>query len=184
MGGRMESTYRIFPVKLGWIGLVGNEKGLQRIYLPGLKKQELKECITSEFPGSTESKDLWKQPKKQFIEYFSGKRSRFDLPLDLSGATPFQKKVYAALSRIPFGEVRTYRWLAEKIGNPRALRAVGMANGKNRWPIVIPCHRVVGSDGFLTGFSAPGGLDLKAALLELEGVRVTQGKVPVGKNRK
>ena len=173
----MEITHFIFKVKLGWMGLVGNEKGLQRIYLPESKKQELKETILSDFPESTESEGSWARAKKQFIEYFSGKRIRFDLPLDLSKATPFQKKVYAVLSRVPFGEVRTYRWLAQKIGNPKALRAVGMANGKNRWPIVIPCHRVVGSDGFLTGFSAPGGLELKALLLKLEGISVEENRV-------
>lgn len=88
----MESTYIIFPVQPGWMGLVGNEKGLQRIYLPGLKKQELKERIACEFPQSAERAGSWEQAKKQFIEYFSGKRTQFDLPLDLSEATPFQKK--------------------------------------------------------------------------------------------
>lgn len=173
----MESTYIIFQVQLGWMGLVGNKNGLRRIFLPGLKKQELKERITSEFPESKESPGPWERSKKQFSEYFSGKRTQFDLPLDLSEATPFQKKVYAVLSRVPFGEVRTYRWLAQKIGNPKALRAVGLANAKNRWPLVIPCHRVVGSDGFLTGFSAPGGLELKASLLNLEGIPVVNKKV-------
>ena len=179
----MESTHIIFPVQPGWMGLVGNEKGLQRIYLPGLKKQELKERIACEFPQSAESADSWEQAKKQFIEYFSGKRTLFDIPLDLSEATPFQKKVYTALSRVPFGEVCTYRSLAQKIGNPKALRAVGLANAKNRWPLVIPCHRVVGSDGFLTGFSAPGGLGLKAVLLKLEGVPTEQGRIPIEKIR-
>jgi len=82
---------------------------------------------------------------------------------------------------IPFGRVQTYRWLAEKIGNPKGLRAVGSANGKNRCPLVVPCHRIVGSDGRLTGFSAPGGLELKAQLLRLEGVPVEKGRVkPLG----
>ena len=96
--------------------------------------------------------------------------------LDLSRATPFRKRVYTVMSAIPFGEVRTYRWLAEKIGNPKALRAVGSANAHNQWPPVIPCHRIVGSDGRLTGFSAPGGLSLKKALLEMEGVAVEKGR--------
>jgi O-6-methylguanine DNA methyltransferase len=102
----------------------------------------------------------------------------------MSEATVFQRKVYAELSGIPFGEVCTYRWLAQKIGNPKALRAVGLANATNRWPLVIPCHRVVGSDGFLTGFSAPGGLDLKARLLKLEGVPTERGKIPAERIRK
>lgn len=173
----MESTYIIFQVQLGWLGLVGNKNGLRRIYLPGLKKQELKERITSEFPESKESAGSLTREKNQFVEYFSGERIKFDLSLDLSRATAFQKKVYSIMSKIPFGEVRTYRWLAQKIGNPKALRAVGLANAKNRWPLVIPCHRVVGSDGFLTGFSAPGGLELKACLLNLEGIPVVNKKV-------
>jgi methylated-DNA-[protein]-cysteine S-methyltransferase len=96
----------------------------------------------------------------------------------MSEITPFQRKVYSVLSGVPFGEVCTYRWLAQKIGNPKALRAVGLANATNRWPLVIPCHRVVGSNGFLTGFSAPGGLELKARLLRLEDIPVEAGKVP------
>ncbi|MBM4333887.1 MAG: methylated-DNA--[protein]-cysteine S-methyltransferase [Deltaproteobacteria bacterium] len=173
----MESAHVIFQVKLGWMGVVGNEKGLQRIYLPGLKREELKKRITSEFPESKENAGSLTREKNQFVEYFSGERIKFDLTLDLSGATPFQKKVYAVMSKIPFGEVRSYRWLAQRIGNPKALRAVGSANARNQWPVVIPCHRIVGSDGRLTGFSAPGGLDLKASLLKLEGIPVAKGEV-------
>jgi methylated-DNA-[protein]-cysteine S-methyltransferase len=99
------------------------------------------------------------------------------MPLDFSSATLFQRKAYRVMLTIPFGEVHTYRWLAEKIGNPKSLRAVGHANGKNCWPLVVPCHRIVGSDGRLTGFSAPGGLELKAELLKLEGIPVEKGKV-------
>ncbi len=175
----MESTYIVFQVRLGWIGLVGSEKGLKRIYLPGLTKQELKERIAREFPNSEERPASWAQAEKQFMEYFSGERNQFDLPLDMSEATSFQRKVYSVLSGIPFGDVCSYRWLAQKIGNPKALRAVGLANAVNRWPLVIPCHRVVGSDGRLTGFSAPGGLALKAALLKLEGVPTERGKIPL-----
>ena len=180
----MESTYIIFQVPLGWMGLVGSEKGLRRIYLPGLTKQELRGSIAREFPRSEERAASWAQAKRQFLEYFSGERNQFDLPLDMSETTAFQRKVYSVLSGIPFGEVCTYRWLAQKIGNPKALRAVGLANATNRWPLVIPCHRVVGSDGFLTGFSAPGGLDLKARLLKLEGVPTERGKIPAERIRK
>ena len=179
----MENTYIIFQVQLGWMGLVGSEKGLRRIYLPGLTKQELKERIAREFPRSEERTASWAQAKRQFLEYFSGKRNQFDLPLDMSETTAFLRKVYSVLSGIPFGEVCTYRWVAQKIGSPKALRAVGLANATNRWPLVIPCHRVVGSDGSLTGFSAPGGLGLKARLLELEGVAMERGKIPAERLR-
>jgi methylated-DNA-[protein]-cysteine S-methyltransferase len=173
----MKNAFTIFRVKPGWMGLVGTEKGIQRIYLPGLKEAELRKRIQSDFPECREGADFLRQAEKELTEYFSGHRVDFAFPLDLSRATPFQKKVYTIMCSIPFGEVRTYRWLAQMVGNPKALRAVGGANAKNRWPIVVPCHRVVGSDGRLTGFSAPGGLVLKTTLLELEGISVEKNRV-------
>ena len=98
-------------------------------------------------------------------EYFAGTRREFDLPLDPSG-TDFQKKAWTALLDIPYGQTRTYKQQAEAIGNPKACRAVGSANGKNPISIFIPCHRVIGSDKTLTGYG--GGLEIKKALLELE----------------
>jgi methylated-DNA-[protein]-cysteine S-methyltransferase len=103
--------------------------------------------------------------QKQLRQYFSGTRNRFDLPLDFYG-TDFQKKVWNALLAIPFGETRSYRHIAIQIGNPKAVRAVGAANGRNPLSIIAPCHRVVGSNGKLTGFA--GGLAAKAYLLEME----------------
>ena len=177
------AAYIIFQVKPGWMGLVGNEKGVERIYLPGLTKEDLQKRIRQEFPESEEGGGFLDGAKRELVEYFEGKRDRFEMPLDLSRATPFQKKAYKVMSTIPFGEVRTYRWLAEKTGNPKAVRAAGSANAHNRWPVVIPCHRIVGSDGRLTGFSAPGGLDLKAALLKLEGIPSEAGRVHPDKIR-
>lgn len=101
----------------------------------------------------------------QLTEYFSGKRKEFDLPLEPQG-TEFRKKVWAALTEIPYGETRSYKDIAERIGNPKACRAVGGANNKNPISIIIPCHRVVGADGSLVGYG--GGLDKKTMLLELE----------------
>lgn len=176
----MKSTVTVFKMTPGWMGLVGNEKGIQRIYLPGLGKDPLKKRILEEFPESQESSEPFEQARKELQEYFLGKRVRFEFPLDLSKVTPFRKRVYEIMSTIPYGEVRTYRWLAQMVGNPRALRAVGGANAHNQWPLAIPCHRVVGSNGQLTGFSAPGGLALKARLLELEGIIVKNNRVPLG----
>lgn len=177
----MESTFAIFRVRPGWMGLVGNKKGIQRIYLPGLKKQELKKQIISEFPGCTEDAEFWKDVRSQFKEYFFGQRTIFHIPLDLTQATAFQRKVYKIMAKIPYGQVRTYQWLAEKIKNPRALRAIGSANAKNRWPLVVPCHRILAKNGHLTGFSAPGGLALKANLLKLEGISVINNRVSLPK---
>jgi len=109
------------------------------------------------------------EAERQLKDYFAGKRKTFALALDFDG-TAFQKKVWNALLTIPFGETRTYTEIARAIGKPRAVRAVGAANGRNPISIVAPCHRVIGANGTLTGFA--GGLKAKAALLRLEGTRL------------
>lgn len=103
---------------------------------------------------------------KQLDEYFAGERTAFDLPLDLQGGTPFQRSVWQALLGIPAGQRTSYAILSQRIGKPAAVRAVGAAVGRNPVSIVVPCHRVVGTDGSLTGYA--GGLDRKTALLHLE----------------
>ena len=113
-------------------------------------------------PGSS---PVLARTREQLAEYFAGKRREFDLPLDLRG-TAFQRSVWQRLLEIPYGETSTYGALARELGDPGAARAVGLANGSNPIPIVIPCHRVIGANGALTGFG--GGLPIKAALLELE----------------
>jgi methylated-DNA-[protein]-cysteine S-methyltransferase len=113
----------------------------------------------------------------QLDAYFERRRFAFDLPLRPEG-TPFQLKVWAALKTIPYGKTMTYKEIALQIGNLAAIRAVGRANGSNPIPIIIPCHRVIGADGSLTGFG--GGLPLKQALLKLEGVQIGQ---PIIANR-
>jgi methylated-DNA-[protein]-cysteine S-methyltransferase len=107
-----------------------------------------------------------RETAKQLSEYFSGKRLKFELPLKFNG-TEFQLRVWNALTEIPFGETRTYSQLARHIGNPAACRAVGLANGKNPIAVIVPCHRVIGADGSLTGFG--GGLPRKEWLLGHEG---------------
>ena len=106
-----------------------------------------------------------RETTRQLREYFSGKRRAFDLELDFRG-TDFQRRVWSTLLTIPYGETRTYGQIAEQVGNPTAVRAVGAANGRNPISIIAPCHRVIGMNGDLTGFG--GGLDAKAYLLTLE----------------
>jgi methylated-DNA-[protein]-cysteine S-methyltransferase len=101
----------------------------------------------------------------QLIEYFSGKRKTFNIPFQLTG-TSFQKKVWAALQTIPYGEVWSYKRLAETVHSPKGYRAVGMANNRNPISIIVPCHRVIGADGSLVGYA--GGLDIKKRLLDIE----------------
>lgn len=102
---------------------------------------------------------------EQICEYIAGRRKSFDLPYELYG-TEFQKRVWTELCRIPYGETRTYKQIAEAVGNPESSRAVGSANGKNPIMIIVPCHRVIGTNGNLTGYA--GGLELKKALLDIE----------------
>jgi methylated-DNA-[protein]-cysteine S-methyltransferase len=103
-------------------------------------------------------------------EYFSGKRSRFQVPLDYSGLTPFTRSVLDATAEVPFGELRTYRQIAERVGRPRATRAVGNALHRNPIPVIIPCHRIVRSDASIGGYG--GGVAIKEQLLHLEGAPI------------
>jgi methylated-DNA-[protein]-cysteine S-methyltransferase len=147
---------------VGNLRLVGSKDGLAAILWPDDNRLLIRLLIADEdayHPGLLET-------ERQLAEYFSGRRKIFNLKLDFAG-TEFQLKVWRALLTIPFGETRTYAQIARQIGRPDAVRAVGAANGKNPISIVTPCHRVIGSNGKLTGFA--GGLDAKAYLLRLEG---------------
>ena len=117
------------------------------------------------YKETTKDDSFQKEIKKELMEYFEGKRKVFEIPLEVEG-TEFQKKVWTEMAKIPFGERMSYGELAEKSGCPKGARAVGLACNKNKIPIIIPCHRVVGKNGNLTGFA--GGLDIKAQLLKLE----------------
>ncbi len=117
---------------------------------------------TSDWGKNTEFTDL---VYKEIMEYLNGKRKSFDIKYEING-TEFQKKVWKELTNIPYGETRSYKEIAVAVGNPKASRAVGMANNKNPIAIIVPCHRVIGSDGKLVGYA--GGLDMKRALLTLE----------------
>ena len=114
--------------------------------------------VANKKPSSSPKKAVLLQAKMQLLEYFNGERDVFDLALSPKG-TEFQNKVWKQLQKIPFGKTKSYGDIASKINNPKAMRAVGMANRNNPIPIIIPCHRVIGSNGKLTGFA--GGLDLK-----------------------
>jgi methylated-DNA-[protein]-cysteine S-methyltransferase len=120
----------------------------------------------AEFGPAVATDPLLDRVRDQLEEYFEGTRTEFDLPLVDDVGTPFQRRVWAALLEIPYGETISYAELARRVGQPTAFRAVGLANGKNPISIIVPCHRVVGSGGSLTGYG--GGLDRKQRLLELE----------------
>ena len=117
------------------------------------------------FEGMVQETSLIKEAHLQFSEYLKGERKEFDIPFRMKG-TKFQKQVWTALCEIPYGETRSYKQIAEAIGNPKAVRAVGMANNQNPLLVLVPCHRVIGSNGQLVGYA--GGLDKKEFLLRLE----------------
>lgn len=145
----------MFESPVGPLALAAQEEGLVRLYLPNTPTPRL-------MPHKT---PLMEKAERQLLEYFRGERKIFDLPLAPEG-TVFQKKVWQALKEIPYGQTRSYGEIARQVGCPKGFRAVGMANHRNPLPILIPCHRVVGSKGALTGYA--GGVELKGQLLELE----------------
>jgi methylated-DNA-[protein]-cysteine S-methyltransferase len=155
----MDNTlnYHLVSSPLGTLRLLSNGSALVRIEFPGQHGTD----------GEARLDDILEQAARELEEYFSGARRRFDVPLAADG-TDFQHRVWEALRAIPYGEMRSYRDIADDLGNRQAVRAVGAANGRNPIPIIVPCHRVVGSNGQLTGFA--GGLAAKRTLLELEGL--------------
>ena len=149
---------------VGELKLVANGSRLAAILWENDKPGRVRLGPMSEAPDNP----ILLRTAQQLREYFAGDRHHFELDLEFVG-TEFQKKVWAALLTIPFGETRSYSQIAEQIGNPSAVRAVGAANGKNPISIVAPCHRVIGASGKLTGFA--GGLEAKEKLLTLEGAQ-------------
>lgn len=151
--------YDIIESPIGPILLAGDEKGLRHLnFLKGKKIIEV--------PADwIENKKFFREVARQLEDYFSGKLQSFNLELAPEG-TDFQKSVWKALCEIPYGETRTYKEIAVSIGKPKAYRAVGLANNRNPVAIIVPCHRVIGADGKLTGYAS--GLDIKEFLLRLE----------------
>lgn len=151
--------YRTLKTPIGPLLIAGDETGLREVRFPEDGVAAAPES------GWIEDESAFDAAVTQLTEYFAGKRSEFDLALNPSG-TEFQRRVLDELQRIPYGETASYSDIAERVGRPAAVRAVGAANGRNPIPIIIPCHRVIGKSGKLTGFA--GGLDVKRQLLELE----------------
>ena len=155
-----------FSSPLGDITIAATDAGLAGLWFAGQRH----------LPAQLQGESVWLENAlhpvleltgRQLTEYFAGARRAFDLPLDLSGGTAFQQSVWRALLAIPQGSTASYTEVSRRIGNPAAVRAVGAAVGRNPVSIIVPCHRVVGADGSLTGYA--GGLDKKMALLTLEG---------------
>ncbi len=155
--------YRLLESPLGNVIVAGDREGLRRVDFQICRHGRI--SIPEDWEEDP-SFPLLQRAGEQLTAYFEGRRRSFSLPLAPVG-TPFQKRVWAELQRIAYGETLTYSQLAKRAGRPRAIRAAGASNGKNPISIVIPCHRVLGKNGSLTGYG--GGLEKKRALLELEG---------------
>lgn len=160
---------------VGRLTLIGSDKGLAAI----LWENDDPHRVRAKAEVESNDHPVLLEAQRQLNEYFEGKRNTFSLELDPIG-TDFQKEVWGALLTIPYGETRSYTQIANQLGNPKAVRAVGAANGRNPISIIVPCHRVIGASGALTGFA--GGLEAKACLLSLEGVKSKeiQIKIPWG----
>lgn len=155
----MTNYYTTFQSPLGVMTLQANQEGLLGAWF------ETQTTQPDSLGIYTEDNPVLCQAVVQLTEYFSGSRSDFDLPVAAKG-TAFQTQVWKALATIPYGETWSYQDLANAIGNPKAVRAVGLANGKNPVSVIVPCHRVIGKSGKLTGYA--GGVERKAKLLQLE----------------
>lgn len=154
-------NFKIMASPVGELKLIASQKGLAGV-LWGEQDSRLK---LSTAPMTAQKNEILEDAESQLQAYFKRQRQKFDLPLDFIG-TEFQKSVWKKLLQIPFGETRTYGEIANELGNPKAVRAVGAANGMNPISIIAPCHRVIGASGKLTGFA--GGLEAKSYLLDLE----------------
>ena len=161
---------------IGNLRVASSEKGLVYIELPRANGRGFRGWMKSYAADEkAENADAPNQAAvDQILEYIEGKRREFDLPIDLR-ATAFQRSVYAELSKVPYGEQRSYAEIAAAVGRPRAVRAVGSANGANPLPFVIPCHRVIASGGQLSGYA--GGVKLKARLLAMESATPGPGRL-------
>ena len=184
----------IFKTDWGWVGLAavenGSGAGICRVVLPSASKKTVQRVLEAHLRARAEAQDtrrenrgqdsdgnhllrtassssVLRQAQTQVVEFVAGRRREFDFPVDLSAGTPFQRRVWRVLDRIPYGRVRSYKWVAARVGGIRYARAVGLALGANHVPIAIPCHRVVAHDGSVGGFT--GGLAAKRKLLKLEG---------------
>ena len=151
---------------IGELLLVGDEEGLRGLYM---QEGRTRMAVRSSW---READEPFADVREQLGEYFAGERTDFDLPLEMGG-TEFEREVWGELERIPYGQTTSYGEIARRVGRPDRARAVGAANGRNPISVIVPCHRVIGADGSLTGYG--GGLERKRFLLELEG-----GALPLG----
>jgi methylated-DNA-[protein]-cysteine S-methyltransferase len=160
--------YRVFHTSRGAMGFVTGPRGLRRVYLPEANAGTIEQQVHTDFPGAASDSDLLPGLVAQFQAYLAGEPVTFNAPLDLARYNNFDVDAWRACQEAAYGQTQSYKQIAERIGRPGGARAVGLAMSRNPFPIVVPCHRVLKSDGGLGGYSGPGGIVFKQELLELE----------------
>lgn len=158
--------YTVFDTAAGWVGVLGSKTGLRLATLPQGSKEVAHGLLGDRAKGAETAPRYFNDLIERYRAYFTGHRVDFGFELDFTGATAFQRAVWRATCLIPYGETRSYQWVAARAGNAGAARAAGQALGKNPLPVIVPCHRVLAGDGSLGGFG--GGLEMKKYLLHLE----------------
>ena len=160
--------YAAVKISPGWVGMAVSRRGVLRLSYPTKNMAKALDAVAWADGGEPANEDpRVARLAAELEEFFQGKPVQFSVPPDLSAGTPFQRRVWNELLKIPRGETRTYQWIARRLQRPKAARAVGAAVGANPIPLVVPCHRVVGSNGSVCGFA--GGIALKRRLLAMEG---------------
>ncbi len=177
-----QSSALIFKTPWGWAGIAASARGVRAIVLPKASRRSVERALRAQdaapltLPSPRTAGERARErgtlplldgAQAQIMDYLAGRRRTLEFPIDLSSGTPFQRRVWGAIRSIPSGQLRSYKWVARRVGGARYARAVGAALGANPVPLIVPCHRVIATDGSLGGFS--GGLRTKRRLLALEG---------------
>ena len=167
----MKRYYDVFETALGWVGLLASESGIRYSTLPQSTPEECVARLGHEVDGAEEAPDRFETVREKIVRLLDGEDISFeDDAIDVEDAAPFHIAAWQACMTIPKGETRSYKWLAQQAGKPQAPRAAGQSMARNRLPLIVPCHRVVASDGSLRGFGKGASqLGLKQRLLDLEG---------------
>lgn len=169
----MEQFYDVIQTEMGFAGIVATARGLRRVYLPARTRAAIERTIRAAAPGIEEDRELLPELVDELQRYFAGQAVEFHVRCDWRGHSEFEEDVWHACRRIGYGKTSSYGALAEAVGRPGGARAIGVAMSRNPCPIVVPCHRVLKSDGSLGGYSGPGGAGFKQRLLDMEAAAVT-----------
>lgn len=162
----MKFSYALIETGMGWVGILGSTDGLRQIVLPQASPEAVLSAFGKRLPVATPDISLFGDLPQRLIGYFNGEAAAFPDRLDIADATPFRRAVWQMTRTIPCGQTRSYAWVAQQIGIPWGTRAVGQALAKNPLPVVVPCHRVIGTRGEPGGFSY--GVEMKQRLLQME----------------